>query len=245
MNLNISQYVTKKTALYGGVAILLIVAIGVAAYVQVTQQKKQKSAPAAQTAEKKINDISPTPLPAEALKQTYAEPGMGYAVMYPDSWIVGKTDKGTKSVVITGKQDTPAMGATVVIQNLLTTKTEGVYADAKAASDDLKSQLLTQTKDAKITQEGPIAYTTSDKKEVAGMQWYGEFTLNGTPFKQIQLVLTHPNGMYLHSIAYSAPANVYSANEPTARQIIASFVMSEEAYSATSTKVQAAPSVKP
>ncbi len=243
MNFNFSKYASKKALLYGGAAVVLIVAIGVAAYVQVTQQKRQKNKPVAATPSS-INNIAPTPLPAEALTQAYAEPGMGYAIKYPSSWIVGKTDKGTKSVVMTGKQGTNASGATIVIQNLLTTKTDGVYADAQAASDDLKGQLMTQTQTPVISQEGPITYTLSTKKTVPGTQWYGEFKLNGLSFKQLQLVLTHPNGMYLHSIAYSAPANVYTANEPTARQIIASFVMSEEAYSTTSTAVQAATSTK-
>ena len=105
----------------------------------------------------------------------------------------------------------------------------------------MKSQLLTQAQETNISQEGDIAYTTSDKKDVPGVQWYGEFKLNNTPFKQLQLVLTHPNGAYLHSIAYAAPSNVYTAIEPTAREIIRSFVMSEEPYNAASSTVEAVP----
>jgi hypothetical protein len=231
---------SKPILIGGGVALVLIAA---AAYFQIAHPLK-KTAPAAKNEETKplVNTISPDPRPAEKLTQTYAEPGMGYAIMYPDSWSIGKTDKGTKSIILTGKEGSDAFGATIVIQNLLTTKTEGVYADAKAAAEDLKSQLVAQGKETNISQEGSIAYTTSKKEDVPGVQWYGEFKLNETPFKQLQLVLTHPNGAYLHSIAFAAPANVYTAVEATAREIIRSFVMSEEPYSATSTSVEAASS---
>jgi hypothetical protein len=228
---------TSKPVLIGIGAVLVLIAA--AAYVQIAQPLKKATPPPNEEPKPIVNNVSPEPQPAEELKQTYAEPGMGYAIMFPDSWNIGKTDKGTKSVVLTGKEGTAAFGATIVIQNLLTTKTNGVYDGAKAAADDLKSQILTQGQETNISQEGDIAYTTSDKKDVPGVQWYGEFKLNGTPFKQLQLVLTHPNGMYLHSIAYAAPANVYTAVEPTAREIIRSFVMSEEPYTATSTGVEA------
>jgi len=228
---------SKPVLIGGGVVLVLIAA---AAYIQIVQPQN-KQAPQPPPAQSHVNTISPDPLPAEALTQTYAEEGMGYAIMFPDNWVIGKTDQGTKSVVLTGKEGTNAYGATIVIQNLLTTKTEGVYADARAAAEDLKAQLLTQAQETNISQEGDIAYTTSEKKDVPGVQWYGEFKLNDTPFKQLQLVLTHPNGAYLHSIAYAAPSNVYTAIEPTAREIIRSFVMSEEPYNAASSTVQAVP----
>jgi hypothetical protein len=227
----------KNIYLIGGAVIILIVVIGVAAYLQVTQQavKNQKNAIKNVATLTKNATVSATPLPAQKLTQTYAEPGMGYAVMFPDSWIIGKTDKGTKSVILTGKQATSAVGATIVIQNLLTKKTDGVYEDATAASNDLKLQLQEQGKDTVISEEAPIDYTTSKGQSVKGVQWYAQFSVNGTKFNQLQIVLTHPNQAYLHSIAYAAPSNVYTANEATARDIIKSFVMSEEPYSATST----------
>ncbi len=230
----------QKVYLYGGIAIVLIAVIAIAAYVQVTQQAKNEQTKAlnnvAATAKK---PSAATPLPADKLTQTYAEPGMGYAIMFPDSWIIGKTDKGTKSVILTGKQGSTATGATIVIQNLLTTKTAGVYADVNAASSDLKTQLALQGKNTQVSEEAPIAYTTSKGQNVKGVQWFAQFDVNGTPFKQLQIVLTHPNQAYLHSIAYAAPADVYTVNEATAREIIKSFVMSEEPFSATSTQAAA------
>lgn len=238
------DFLKKNIVLIGGVTLAVAAIIGIAAYVQISNANKEAKTRLAGAVAVAKKNIASTPLPAAQLTQTYAEPGMGYAIMFPADWVIGKTDQGTKSVVLTGKEGSPAYGATIVIQNLLTKKTDGVYADAAAASEDLRSQLMTQTTNANVSQDAPITYTTSKNETVQGTQWFGEFNVNETPFKQLQIVLTHPNGMYLHSIAYAAPATTYAVNEATAKAIIASFVMTEEAYSATSTQVQAASQAK-
>ena len=146
------------------------------------------------------------------LSKTFAEPGFGYTMPYPDNWHYAKEKPWT--VVFSGANGTDSYFTTVTVQNISAQE----YPDMQAVIADLKSQLEQGASPSRWLTT--LAYLhMDDGGNVIGKQFLMEFTLQGEKMRRIGVLIPRDKlGLY-HYWSYTAPVALYNSNLALAEKI--------------------------
>ncbi|MCI0479099.1 hypothetical protein L0Y59_00970 [Candidatus Uhrbacteria bacterium] len=212
-----------KTVIIAVVA--TVVVAGIAFYL-IGLRKTSPTPPPVQDTQAQDEEQVAAPLPVPELTKTFAEPGAGYTMGYPEEWTYETKDETFQTVVFSGAPGTEAYRATVNIQNVMNKENGGEFVTAQELMDDLKAQ-FTSSEDGVIIDEGPLAYSTAAGETLQGVQVAAEYKLQGETYQQWQIVVPHADGKHFCAIAYTAPAGLFRAYQPTAQALIESWSMVE------------------
>lgn len=156
------------------------------------------------------------------LSNTYEDKPNQYSIKYPKDWSHDNQAKGT--LLFRGQQGTPAYFTTVNIQTILTRKTGGEYSNVNALISALKKQLMEQTTNAKILDEGKVELPTNPQK-IQGEYIIATYNYKQVAYKQMQFVVIRDDGLALYAWAYTAPVKLYDASLPIAKAMFESWII--------------------
>ncbi len=153
------------------------------------------------------------------LSKTYTNTTARYSVKYPTSWQA--VPKNETTVLISGMEGRESFYSTVNIQALPTKESGGVYENAEALLEDLKSQLKNDTS-SNITGEMSFDYALGDKT-VKGYKFIAEYDFEEDKFKQLQTVIPSSDGNYIFALAFTAPPDLYDRYKSVAESIMSTW----------------------
>jgi hypothetical protein len=153
----------------------------------------------------------------------FQEPGYGYFMEYPLDWVY-ETQTG-KTIIFSGPSGTKAWYSTVSIQNVLTTKGGGKYADVDALVAEFKSQ-LNKSGDARFSSVEAVTYHKNNIT-LPGKQFIAEYTKDKERFKQWLIILSRSNGNILHAWFYTSPIGQYDEFLGIAKSMLESWTYLE------------------
>lgn len=146
---------------------------------------------------------------------TFSEAGYGYRIEYPSAWHLEKLSAFTNA--ISGPQGTPAFDAIVALQNV---RPSGEDSDvARAALENLKSNLAQQARGVQFVGEKPVTYAKYGLK-LEGHQFVASYDHQGQKFRKWALVIPRPEGGIAHIWSYTAPASRFDTYRPVAERIL-------------------------
>ena len=157
-----------------------------------------------------------------SLPNIFQEQGFGFTIRYPADWIYIFDNEYT--VIFSGMEGTPAFYSTVNIQNVASTKLGGSYTDLDSVVSDFKNQLASASQ-GKIYNEKTFIYPMRDGHELMGKQFTAEYYLQGTKFKQLQIVVPRSNEEFFHCWAYTSPIDQYDTYFAIAQAMLSSWVI--------------------
>lgn len=143
-----------------------------------------------------------------------------FSIRYPTNWEYTKPEKGT--VLFHGKEKTPAYYSTVNIQTVLTKKTGGNFSTVNELADDLKSQIMKRSSNAKILDQGDAQLPTNPTK-VQGKYLIFTYDYQGQSFQQMQFVLIREDNLLFYTWAYTSPKKQYKTYLPKAQTMYESW----------------------
>lgn len=145
-----------------------------------------------------------------ALPGMFSDPQLGYAIAYPEDWIVERPSGFT--IVIGGPEGTEAYYATINVQNLASRNLGGVYGSVDDVYAEFKGQVegaggrTYDRQDYALNWSGGVA---------AGLEFMAEYRLQGQPMRQ-WIVVIQRNDNIFHQFSYTAPADLYEQYLATA-----------------------------
>jgi hypothetical protein len=128
---------------------------------------------------------------------------LGYAILYPNDWRIGKPDDFT--VVFTGPKETNESKLAVTIQNV----SSPIQAPPKDMANAVLQQLKTQ-----------MAYSSSNVQHIGGgivtiagingVQLVSDFIQKDFPYRQWSIIIPRPIGNVVHVWTYIAPRDQFN-----------------------------------
>ncbi|MBU2613015.1 hypothetical protein KJ925_00960 [Patescibacteria group bacterium] len=210
------------------IAVLSTIIVAGLAFYLIRSQKED--ATPTQTPEP-VAEEQPTPEPVQLppaleLTEMFSETDAGYTMGYPKDWTYEVQGEGFRTVIFNGASGTEAYRATVNIQTIPSKENGGTFATVQEVMDDLKAQ-IEKDESGKVLDEQELAYTTESKEQLSGIQIAAEYALEGEVFQQWQIVVPRADGKAFNTIAYTAPASIFLAFQPTAQSMIQTWAMVE------------------
>ncbi len=147
------------------------------------------------------------PLIQEAPHQTdFANldiPTLGYSILYPTTWRVGKPDDFT--VVFTGPSKSEAAKLAVTIQNVSSAEATPPDQMANAILQQLKIQMAYSASDVKHVGGGEIAIAGRN-----GVQLVSDYNRGPLPYRQWSIIIPRSENNIVHVWTYTAPQNLFN-----------------------------------
>jgi hypothetical protein len=143
-----------------------------------------------------------------------------YSIQYPGNWYIEQTNK--HSVMFSGKEGTPSYDSSINIQVMPSKSAGGKYENVKAAIDDLKNQITTQTTDTKFLDSGSIELPKEPKK-THGEYFIVTYTYNGHNMKKMEFMIAREGQPLIYSWGYTTAASQYEKDLPVAKSMFESW----------------------
>ena len=158
--------------------------------------------PAQVAARPKPEATQSQPEPSDGPRR-FAEPGFGYTMPYPPSWVYEKPSQWT--VVFSGPEGTDAYYTTVTVQNLQAS----TYPDMNAVIEDLKQQLKASGKKHRWHHTVPYLHM-DDMGNVEGKQFTMEYWEGKQKLRRSGVLIPRPKFGVYHYWSYTAPEALWS-----------------------------------
>lgn len=149
----------------------------------------------------------------------YNDPTDHYSINYPGDWEYDQPNQA--SVAFSGKEGTPSYYSSVTIQMIPAKGKGGEYEDADAAIDDLKDQISSKTKNAKISDTSEMELPTNT--DITGGSFIATYSYKGHSMKKMQVVLSGGKDGMIYSWSYVAPVEQYEHDLPIAKAMYESW----------------------
>ena len=162
--------------------------------------------------------------PALRLDQRFADPGLGFAVAYPDAWIAAR--EGPFLVVFSGREGTEAYRATVSIENVLPPGAGSPTAATAAVLADFKVRLARAVPGIRTEAETPIFRGAGDKR-VEGSQFLVNYSHGGEMFRKWVVIMRRTEGRVVHIWSYTAPRDRFDLFRPVAEAMLESWTIGD------------------
>ena len=169
--------------------------------------------------------VLPKPAPKQAsipIHRQFADRNLGYAIDYPDDWIMEKSSAYT--TLFSGRQGTEAYYATVRIQNVKPQTVSDSKQALVSVVGDLKAKLTAGAQKVTYLAEGPFLY---DRKGVRleGHQFIVAYVNEGQRFRQWTVVMPRSSGTVTHIWSYATHDRRFDFFRPIAEQMMRSWTL--------------------
>ncbi len=155
------------------------------------------------------------------LTGTFSEKSLGYTISYPGDWKYGF--QAPHIVIFSAKKGADG-GSVISIRNLNSTKVPGgKYSNADAIIENLMNQLRT-AKEALVYDPEPFVYGKGQTK-LTGKRLTAEYTIKGTKYKQLVVVLPRATGEVFYVWSFVSPAKSYDTDLAVAQAMLNSWMI--------------------
>lgn len=158
------------------------------------------------------------------LDQRFADPGLGYTVAYPDSWIAAR--ESPFLVVFSGREGTEAYRAIVSIENVKPPGAVSPTAATAAVLADFKMRLVRTVPDIRTEAETPIFRGAGDKR-VEGSQFLVHYSHGGEMFRKWVVIMRRTSAPVVHIWSYTAPRDRFDLFRPVAEAMLESWTIGD------------------
>ena len=158
------------------------------------------------------------------LDQRFTDPGLGFAVAYPETWIA--TRESPFIVVFSGREGTEAYRATVSIENV---RPPGALSPTAATSSvlaDFKMRLVRAVPDVRTEAETPI-FRGAGASRVEGSQFLVHYNHGGEMFRKWVVIMRRTSAPVVHIWSYTAPRDRFDRFRPVAEAMLESWTIGD------------------
>jgi len=147
--------------------------------------------------------VSNTTAQNVALPNNFSKKELGYSIGYPQDWTYTDQDKST--VVFSAAKGSADQGIIFEIQNILFKSQGGSYENLDDGIKQLKDQVLTNDKNAKIGEAIDVSLDGSDGSKLSGKGVDIEMNVGGIPYKGAMTLIAYPQGKIFFLVEYYGP----------------------------------------
>ena len=158
------------------------------------------------------------------LDQRFTDPGLGYAVAYPEQWIAAR--EGPFLVVFSGREGTEAYRATISIENVKPPGAVSPTAATAAVLADFKMRLVRAVPDIRTEAETPIFRGAGDRR-VEGSQFLVHYGHGGEMFRKWVVIMRRVSAPVVHIWSYTAPRDRFDLFRPVAEAMLESWTIGD------------------
>ena len=169
--------------------------------------------------------VLPKPAPTQASIPThrqFADRNLGYAIDYPDDWIMEKTSAYT--TLFSGRQGTESYYATVRIQNVKPQTASDSKQAMVGVVGDLKAKLTADAQKLTYLAEGPFLYERQGVR-LEGHQFIVAYVNEDQRFRQWTVVMPRSSGTVTHIWSYATHDRRFDFFRPIAEQMLRSWTL--------------------
>lgn len=157
-----------------------------------------------------------------SLPNVFEDRGAKFAINFPAEWEYERPTK--RSVVIGGKEGTPAFDSTVNIQAVAIKTSNGIYKDLTTFANNLKRLAKEQTENTNFLGEGSIDLPqTANHMPMQGRYLVFTYHYDGQKYRQLQFVFQRNDDPTYYIWSYTAPADRYQTDYPIAKAMFATW----------------------
>lgn len=157
----------------------------------------------------------------QLLPKVFNNQGNRYFIRYPANWQFNALNKST--LVLAGKEGTPAYYSNINIQTLRAQKIGGVYSTVPEVILNLKKQIEGTYSNVRYVEQGPITLNQLNGSQIRGEYVVFTYSNSGLAFKQWQVVILRNDGLVFYVFAYNSPLVQYQTNLAIAQAVLKSW----------------------
>lgn len=157
-----------------------------------------------------------------SLTNTFAAPGFGYSIRYPDGWTQARP--ADFAVILTAPAEAHEHESTITLDNRLSPRPGEPLRGAAALLDRYITELMAKAKDPKVFRQVPFLYR-KEGVQLEGYQAVTEFNARNERLRQWVVILPRRSGTVVHVWMFTTPLDRFEEAVPTAKAILDSWLI--------------------